>query len=87
MKNRTSKPIPIEHADGVVRIDGGDEPVARVANRLQVTRRDEAADAGDREILHRSGSRDACTSGVGGDARRAVCRSTAAIRGAFTRSE
>ena len=45
--------VAIEHADRIVRIDGRDEPIARVADRLEVTRRDEAADARHREVLHR----------------------------------
>ena len=44
--------IAIEHADRIVRIGGGHEPVAGVLDRLQMPRRDEAGDAGDREILH-----------------------------------
>ena len=35
--------ILVEHADGIVRVDGGDQPVAGVVDRLQMPRRDEAA--------------------------------------------
>ena len=41
---------PIEDADGVVRIDRGDQAVAGVEDRLQVARRDVAGDAGHREV-------------------------------------
>ena len=51
MKNRASNQNLIEHADRVVRIDGGDEAVAGVLDRLEMARRHEAGDAGDREIL------------------------------------
>ena len=51
MKNRTSNAVAIEDADGVVRIDRGDQPVAGVVDRLEVPRRDEAGHAGDGEVL------------------------------------
>ena len=56
----------IEDADGVVRIDRRDEPVAGVLDGLQVPRRNVAGDAGDREVavaLQRS-----CIRGSGGGA-------------------
>ena len=45
--------VPIEDADGVVRISGGDETVAGIGDRVQVTWRDEAGDTGDREVFIR----------------------------------
>ena len=73
--------VAIENADRVVRIDRGDEPVAGGLDRLEMTRRDEASDAGHGEILHRP-------SGDRGSAREAIASSrTAATFGAHTRSE
>ena len=46
--------VAIEDADGVVRIDRRDQAVAGVVDRLQVPRRDEAGDAGDREVASAS---------------------------------
>ncbi len=43
---------PIEDADRVMRIGGGDQAVAGVLDRLEMPRRDVAADAGDGEVLH-----------------------------------
>ena len=73
--------VAIENADGVMRIDRGNEPVPRGLDGRQVARRDKAGDAGDGKILHsplavRVGCRRASTSS-----------STAATFGAFTRSE
>ena len=42
----------VEDADRVMRIGRGDEAIAGVLDRLQVTRRDVAGDAGDGEVLH-----------------------------------
>ena len=43
--------VAIEHADGVVRIDRRDQPVAGVVDRFQMARRDEAGHAGHREVF------------------------------------
>ena len=40
----------VQHANGIVWIDRGDEPVARVVDGFEVARRHEAGHTGDREI-------------------------------------
>ena len=44
--------IPIQDAHRVVRIGGGDQPVAGRADSFQVPWRDESCDAGDGEVFH-----------------------------------
>ena len=67
--------IAVEDADRIVRIDGGDQPVPGVVDRLEVARRDEPGDAGHCKVF--------CAHNLGWTA---AC-STAAICGAVTRSE
>ena len=56
--------VSIQHAHGVVRIDGRNQPVSRVVDRLEVSRRDEAGDASDRKILHRASADRKCVAGT-----------------------
>src|SRR5258708_7121857 len=43
--------VAIENADGVVRIDGGDEPIAGRVDRFELSLGDKAGDSGEREIF------------------------------------
>src|SRR2546425_6546521 len=45
--------VPIEHPDVVVRVDGGDQTVAGVLDRLEMARGHEAGHSGQREGSHR----------------------------------
>ena len=42
----------VEDADRVVRVDGRHQPIPGVVDGLEMPRRDEAGDAGQRKILH-----------------------------------
>src|SRR5262249_30353413 len=75
--------IAVENADRVVRIDRGDEPVAGVADRLEVPRRDVAGGTGQREVPGR-GHADFLFCAA---ARSTTPRSTSARIGALRRSE
>ena len=77
----------VEHADRVVRIHGGHQPVAGVLDRLQVPRRNEAADAGHGEILHGRTSAAMAVPVRASRERSTTALSVAASVGAFTRRE
>ena len=78
--------MPIEDPDGVVRIGCRHEPVARVGNRLQMPRRNEAGNTGDREVFHISLSVAPCCWRIA-YSRPAADASTAASFGAVTFNE
>src|SRR4029453_3898583 len=44
--------VPVEDADGIVRVDRGNHAVAGGGNRLQMAGRDDSADAGHCEVVH-----------------------------------
>jgi len=44
--------VTIKDPDGIVRISGGDQPIASRPNRLEMPRRDETGYTGDCEVLH-----------------------------------
>ena len=79
---------PIEQPDGVVRIDGRHQAIARIGDRLEMPRRDEAGHSGDCEVFGRN-----ChhafpfTAAAATAVPLSAVRSTASSRGAVTRSE
>ena len=79
--------IAIEQTDGVVRVHGGDQPVAAVANGVQMARRNESGHANDGEVLGQRCSPDACTRASDGRLRASAAPITAATRGPLTCSE
>ena len=76
---------PIEQADGIVRIDGGDDAIAGIVNGLEVAGRHEAGDPGDGKIL--DAHRCPRATAAAGSTDCAAEANTAASCGAVTRSE
>ena len=79
--------IAVEDADGVVRVDRRDQPVAGVGNRLEMARRNVAGNAGQREVPHPCASRGSARAARCRQPLSATARSVAASFGALTRSE
>ena len=77
----------VENADRIVRIDRGDQPIPGVVDGLEVSRRDEAADAGHGEIFHRCTSSAIAAPSRSPRERPTTALSVAASVGALTRRE
>src|SRR3954451_12624825 len=81
------EPIFVEHANGIMRIHGGDQPVPGGLDGVQMPRRNEAADAGHREILHGRTSTSTALPVRAAPEGSATALSVAASVGACTRRE
>src|SRR5687767_14455672 len=77
----------VEQANRIMRVGSRDDAVAGIGDRLEMARRDETGDAGDREVSWRRSDHAFPFTAAAIEGRPAAEPSTAARRGAVTRKE
>src|SRR4029453_3735429 len=86
-KKAHAERVAIEQADSIMRIHGGDQPLAGVADRIQVARRNESSYAGNGKVLRQRCSPETWTHASDARVRARAAPITAATRGPCPRTE